>query len=95
MAPFTVAPLRTHMQHQHELHFHLYLHRNVNNLTVASTHHGGCDTFGNLVVNDWPIYDGHGHGAKVVAHAQGLHIHSSKEGNGTSNSFTILFQVER
>lgn len=46
---------------------------------------------GSTAVNNWPIYDGVGPDAKLVARAQGLHIFA---GNW-HNSFTIVFEVER
>ncbi|EAY85718.1 hypothetical protein OsI_07086 [Oryza sativa Indica Group] len=46
---------------------------------------------GPLVVNNWPVYDGIGRDAKVVARAQGLHIYA---GNW-HNSFSLVFEDER
>ncbi|BAF29387.1 Os12g0199000 [Oryza sativa Japonica Group] len=46
---------------------------------------------GPLVVNNWPVYDGIGRDAKVVARAQGLHIYA---GNW-HNSFSLVFKDER
>uniref|UniRef100_A0A0E0DGA2 Dirigent protein n=1 Tax=Oryza meridionalis TaxID=40149 RepID=A0A0E0DGA2_9ORYZ len=46
---------------------------------------------GSLVVNNWQVYHGIGCDAKVVAHAQGLHVYA---GNW-HNSFTLVFEDER
>ena len=47
--------------------------------------------WGSTVVNNWPIYDGVGHDAKLLARAQGLHINAGS----WHNSFTIVFETER
>lgn len=46
---------------------------------------------GATVVNNWAVYDGPGPDAKLVARAQGFHIHA---GNWV-NSFTLVFENER
>nr|CAB3456223.1 unnamed protein product [Digitaria exilis] len=48
-------------------------------------------SMGATVVNNWAVYDGPGPDAKVVAHAQGLHIQA---GNWL-NSFSLVFENER
>ncbi|CAL5089649.1 unnamed protein product [Urochloa decumbens] len=46
---------------------------------------------GETTVNNWPVYDGPGPHAKLVARAQGLHIQA---GNRV-NFFSLVFQNER
>ena len=72
----------------------LYLHHFVygpsptqSNIISANSTTG----WGSTEVNNWPIYDGVGHDAKLVARAQGHHIYA---GNW-HNMLTIAFEIER
>ncbi|KAF6998898.1 hypothetical protein CFC21_014980 [Triticum aestivum] len=73
---------------------HLYLHQifsgpNPNQEQIVA---GNPTTrFGKTEVNNWPIYDGVGPNAKLVARAQGTHVNVS----GWYTSFTMVFVVER
>jgi len=68
---------------------HIYSGPKANQSTVVPK--DAATGLGSTAVNNWPIYDGVGPDAKVVARAQGLHIFA---GNW-HNSFTIVFEVER
>ncbi|PAN16527.1 hypothetical protein PAHAL_3G066700 [Panicum hallii] len=46
---------------------------------------------GAIGVNNWPIYDGAGPNAAIVARAQGLHVYA---GNW-NNVFSIVFEIQR
>lgn len=69
--------------------FHTPLGPNRNQFGVTR----GYDSInqGEIVVNNWPIYDGVGPNASIVARAQGLHIHA---GNW-NNVFSIVFENQR
>jgi hypothetical protein len=70
------------MPHLDEITFRgLYLHHTVLSPT----------TMGEMAVDNWPIYDGPGPDAELVARAQGLHIN---DGN-CRNSFSLVFVNER
>lgn len=51
--------------------------------------------FGQTVVNDWTIVDAPSLGAKVIGHAQGVHILSDLSRVGWFVSFNLLFQGDR
>jgi hypothetical protein len=51
--------------------------------------------FGNIVANDWTIYDGLGTGAKLVARAQGSHMGTSETEGTWFICFNIVFVDER
>ncbi|KAL6650570.1 hypothetical protein ACP70R_009495 [Stipagrostis hirtigluma subsp. patula] len=61
----------------------------ANQVTVVDNMSKG--SIGTIAVNNWAIYDGPDPNAKVVAHAQGLHMHA---GNW-HNSFSLVFENER
>ena len=44
-----------------------------------------------IIVNNWPIYDGAGPNAAIVARAQGMHVYA---GNW-NNVFSIVFEIQR
>ncbi|OEL17064.1 hypothetical protein BAE44_0021917 [Dichanthelium oligosanthes] len=51
--------------------------------------------FGKTVVNDWTIIDAPAPNAKVVGHAQGVHILSDLANVGWYSSLNIVFQGDR
>jgi len=69
--------------------FHTPLGPDRNQFGVTSS--DAATGLGSIVVNNWPIYDGVGAGATLVARAQGLHIHA---GNW-NNVFSIVFENQR
>jgi hypothetical protein len=75
-----------------ELNFRdLYLHHtsqgsNVNQVVVVNR-----NDYGTLAANNWDVCDGFGQNARVVARAQGLHIHAGH----WHMSFTLVFEDER
>ncbi|KAJ3701116.1 hypothetical protein LUZ61_004821 [Rhynchospora tenuis] len=84
---------------QTEFYFHLYLHHtyagpNRNQSSIATANQPF--SFGNINVNDWPLYDGPGSDAKLVARAQGLHIQSGmRTGENWYNALSIVFEDAR
>ncbi|PUZ63389.1 hypothetical protein GQ55_3G064200 [Panicum hallii var. hallii] len=69
--------------------FHTPLGPNRNQFGVKSS--DAATGLGAIVVNNWPIYDGAGPGATVVARAQGMHVYA---GNW-NNVFSIVFEIQR
>jgi hypothetical protein len=69
--------------------FHTPLGPNRNQFGVTSS--DAATGLGAIVVNNWPIYDGAGPGATVVARAQGMHVYA---GNW-NNVFSIVFEIQR
>jgi hypothetical protein len=74
---------------------HLYLHQissgpNPNQEQIVAGN--PATQFGKTAVNNWPVYDGLGANAKLVARAQGTHVNVS--GNWYT-SLTMVFVVER
>ncbi|CAN6209807.1 unnamed protein product [Urochloa humidicola] len=67
--------------------YHTSLGPKANQVTIID----GKGPLGTTVVNNWTVYDGPGPDAKVVAHAQGLHI----EAGNWLNSFSLVFENER
>jgi Dirigent-like protein len=52
--------------------------------------------FGVITVNDWPLYDGLGSGARVIARARGLHVQAAMSYNQAwYNTFSIVFEGGR
>jgi len=73
---------------------HLYLHHISSgpNQYQEQIVAGNPETqFGKTAVNNWPIYDGVGPNAKIVARAQGTHVNVS----GWYTSLTMVFEVDR
>ncbi|KAJ1695037.1 hypothetical protein LUZ63_011735 [Rhynchospora breviuscula] len=94
---FKTAPARNALP-QNELYFHLYLHHtplgpNRDQAGIVDPHLQ--NSFGSTVVNDWPLYDGLGSNAKVIARAQGLHIQAGMRSQSWYNSFSIVFEDAR
>ncbi|PAN16526.1 hypothetical protein PAHAL_3G066600 [Panicum hallii] len=94
MANFQITPSRVTVENTEYSFSNLYLFQtpldpNRNQFGVTSS--DAATGPGAIVVNNWPIYDGAGPGATVVARAQGLHIHA---GNW-NNVFSIVFENQR
>jgi hypothetical protein len=93
MANFKISP-RAAFSRYNELNFsNLYLHHYYAgpNPTQATVIKGSANRLGEICVNNWPIYDGLGSDAKVVARAQGLHICAGNWRCG----FSIVFENEK
>ncbi|RLM97908.1 mannose/glucose-specific lectin-like [Panicum miliaceum] len=69
--------------------FHTPLGPNRNQFGVTSS--DAATGLGAIVVNNWPIYDGAGPNAAIVARAQGMHVYA---GNW-KNVFSIVFEIQR
>ncbi|KAJ3688677.1 hypothetical protein LUZ61_017841 [Rhynchospora tenuis] len=95
---FRTAPVRNALP-QNELYFHLYLHhthRGPHRNQARILDRGLPNSFGSITVNDWPLYDGLGSNAKVIAHAQGLHMQTAVRSHQSwYNSFSIMFEDAR
>ncbi|KAJ3705521.1 hypothetical protein LUZ61_009226 [Rhynchospora tenuis] len=78
-----------------ELYCHLYLHHTPlepNRDQVAIIEPKLNNSFGTLVVNDWPLYDGLGPNAKLIGRAQGFHLQAGMKSQHWYNSFSIVFE---
>ncbi|KAI5020985.1 hypothetical protein ZWY2020_054395 [Hordeum vulgare] len=77
-----------------ELNLMLYLHQvvgpNANQKTIIPTKPGE-SLFGITAVNNWAILDAPDFKAKVVGHAQGIHIMADQPSVGYYNSFNLAF----
>ena len=69
--------------------FHTPLGPNRNQFGVTSS--DSATGLGSIIVNNWPIYDGAGPNAAIVARAQGMHVYA---GNW-NNVFSIVFEIQR
>ncbi|CAN6213664.1 unnamed protein product [Urochloa humidicola] len=67
--------------------YHTSLGPKANQVTIID----GKGPLGTTAVNNWPVYDGPGPDAKVVAHAQGFHM----QAGNWFNSFSLVFENER
>ncbi|KAJ1701140.1 hypothetical protein LUZ63_000919 [Rhynchospora breviuscula] len=81
-----------------EVYFHLYLHHtpsgpDSNQIEIVNRNLH--NSFGSIVVKDWPLYDEFGPHAKLIARAQGLHIQAGMRTQNWYNSFSILFEDTR
>ncbi|XBJ13932.1 hypothetical protein VPH35_006042 [Triticum aestivum] len=80
---------------QKELNLVLYLHQvvgpNANQKTIIPTKPGE-SLFGITAVNNWAIVDAPDFKAKVVGHAQGIHIMADQPSVGYYNSFNLAFK---
>ncbi|TVU30791.1 hypothetical protein EJB05_22432, partial [Eragrostis curvula] len=92
---FQMTPCGPVAESNNELNIRgLYLHHisggpTPTQSTVVSANPG--TGLGETAVNNWPIYDGLGPYANVVARAQGVHFLAG----GWHNSFTIVFKDAR
>ncbi|KAF3338172.1 Dirigent protein 11 [Carex littledalei] len=93
---YSIAPVPNALQ-RNELYFQLYLRRIYEGphsiqSTIAHSLHSN-KSFGTTVINDWPLYDGFGLNAKLIARAQGLHTMADLETRRNwYNSLTIVFE---
>ncbi|CAL4984556.1 unnamed protein product [Urochloa decumbens] len=91
---FKIAP-RAAFKQYNELNFsNLYLHHyysGPNRTQTTIIKMDPATRLGETSVNNWPIYDGLGSDAKVVARAQGLHVFAGNWRCG----FSIVFENER
>ena len=91
MPPYDSEPL-DHFLEFHELHYQLTLVQRwgVNQVQVAAP--GGNGNFRETMANDWDLEDPCKNG-KIVGHAKGLHIRSSRGDGGHHHaSFDIIFE---
>ncbi|KAJ4761198.1 Dirigent protein [Rhynchospora pubera] len=72
---------------------HLFKGANPTQTTVISS--SNANSFGWAVVNDWPMYDGRGTDAKLVARAQGTHIQAGMKDPLWYNSLNVVFEDAR
>ncbi|KAJ1704323.1 hypothetical protein LUZ63_004102 [Rhynchospora breviuscula] len=89
---FVEDPAR-HPPQQNEFYLHLYLHHtpvgpNHNQSTIVRR---APRSFATTVINDWPLYDGLGPNAAVIARAQGLHAQAGMGAQSWHNTFSIVF----
>lgn len=95
---FKTIPLQKALQ-QREPYGVVYLHHNTsgpNQNQSVVVNPNLPYSFGAITVNDWPLYDGLGSNARVIACAQGLHVQAAMSNNQSwYNSFSIVFQDGR
>nr|CDM85883.1 unnamed protein product [Triticum aestivum] len=91
---FKSIPLEQEIQ-QKELRFHLYMfqHYGLNQTDVA--HASRPNSFGHTIAHDWTIREEPSLKARVVAHAQGLHLSAGMDEENWFICFNIVFADER
>ena len=72
------------------LYLHLVVGPNANQKTIIPTKPGE-SLFGITAVNNWAIVDAPDFKAKVVGHAQGIHVMADQPSVGYYNSFNLAF----
>ncbi|KAF7004982.1 hypothetical protein CFC21_020138 [Triticum aestivum] len=91
MASFQITPFAGLLENT-EFNFHsLYLHNissGPNPTRGAIINDNAINGWGQPFVVDWTIYDGTGHGAKLVGRAQGQQIYASKWSHSVTLEFT-------
>ncbi|KAJ3705879.1 hypothetical protein LUZ61_009584 [Rhynchospora tenuis] len=89
---YKVIPAKKELQMRLYMH-HLFKGANQSQQTVIPS--SNARSFGWSVVNDWPMYDGRGADAKVIARAQGMHIQAGMKDPLWYNSLNIVFEDAR
>uniref|UniRef100_A0A0D3HCE1 Dirigent protein n=1 Tax=Oryza barthii TaxID=65489 RepID=A0A0D3HCE1_9ORYZ len=96
---FKVIPVRPVLRDQCEITMRLYLHQvvtgpNHNQETMVPSSHPA--SFGMIVINDWPIYDGPDFNTStIVAHARGMHVQVDQVNNTWYTSMNVEFVDDR
>ncbi|KAJ3709107.1 hypothetical protein LUZ61_012812 [Rhynchospora tenuis] len=82
---------------ENQLQVILYLHHtpsgpNKNQITVLDPN--GNNSFGTVVINDWPLTGTPDPNGKVIARAQGMHVQAGTVKSSWYNTFTLVFLNE-